>query len=185
VQSWVLLAIVVVAAFLVLGLSWISARWSRFGVSDIMIFVGLGPLLTSAASLIVVGTVSPHVLLLGTAFGGMAVLTLQVRQLENLFRAGRDSFRTFIGAFDFDQARWVVMGQTVFVGMLQVVIATQVFDRPILWLAFALALIPLYFLYVSVREAASPLSSNLVHIGRRAVFAQAVLLLWWGAAVWI
>lgn len=180
-----LIAIVAVAAVCVIGLSWISSRLARFGLSDLMVFVGLGPLLTSAASLVAVGKVPAPVLLLGTAFGAMAVLTLQIRQVENLFRAGRDSFRTFIGAFDFDRARMLVLSQIVFVSVLQVAMAVMIFEQWVAAFGFILALMPLYFVYSSVAQAASPLSSDLLHIGRRAIWAQTALLVWWGAALWI
>ena len=180
-----LLAVVSVAAICVLGLSWISSRLARFGLSDIMVFVGLGPLLTAAASLVAIGKVPSQVLLLGTAFGASAVLTLQIRQLENLFRAGRDSFRTFIGAFDFDRARLLVLSQIVFVSTLQFAMAFEVFHRWVAVFGFVLALLPLCFVYASVKNAASPLSSDLLRIGRRAIWAQTALLVWWGAALWI
>jgi len=180
-----LLAVVSIAAICVLGLSWISSRLARFGLSDIMVFVGLGPLLTAAASLVAIGKVPSQVLLLGTAFGASAVLTLQIRQLENLFRAGRDSFRTFIGAFDFDRARLLVLSQIIFVSTLQIAMAFEVFHRWVAVFGFVLALLPLYFVYASVKNAASPLSSDLLRIGRRAIWAQTALLVWWGAALWI
>lgn len=180
-----LLLVVSVAAICVLGLSWVSPRLARFGISDIMVFVGLGPLLTSAASLVATGQVPPPVLLLGTAFGALAVLTLQIRQLENLFRAGRDSFRTFIGAFDFDRARLLVTSQIFFVSVLQIAMAFEVFHRWVAVFGFLLALLPLYFVYSHVNQAASPLSSDLLRIGRRAIWAQTALLIWWGAALWI
>lgn len=174
-----------VAAICVLGLSWISSRLARFGLSDIMVFVGLGPLLTSAAALAAIGRVPSQVLLLGTAFGASAVLTLQIRQLENLFRAGRDSFRTFIGAFDFDRARMLVISQIIFVSALQIAMAVEVFHRWVAVFGFILALLPLYFVYSHVAKAASPLSSDLLKVGRRAIWAQTALLVWWGAALWI
>jgi 1,4-dihydroxy-2-naphthoate octaprenyltransferase len=177
--------IILLAAAFVLGLSWISSKMARFGVSDMMVFLGLGPLLTGASALVVSGRTPPEIWLLGTALGALAVLTLQVRQLENLFRAGRDSFRTFIGAFDFDRARHVVMGQLVFVGVLQIAMAIEILPHALSVAGFVLALLPLYFVYQPIRRAASPLSSDLVHIGRRAILAQTALLFWWGAAVWI
>ena len=142
-------------------------------------------MLTVASAIVAYGASRAEVILLGTAFGSLAVLTLQIRQLENLFRAGKDSFRTFIGAFEFDRAKTVVQAQIVFIGALQMIIASLVFEKWVAVFGFVFALIPLGFVFYHIRHAASPLSSDLVHLGRRAVLAQAALMLWWGAAIWI
>jgi 1,4-dihydroxy-2-naphthoate octaprenyltransferase len=177
--------IVVAAAAFVMALSTVTPKLARYGLPDLMVLAGLGPLLTAASALAFGEQIPRAVLWLGVAFGALAVLTLEVRQLENLFRAGRDSFRTFIGAFDFDRARKVVRIQIILVAVLQVAIAVEVLPRSLAIVGFFFALWPLYFVFDPVRRAASPLSSDLVHLGRRAVWAQTALLLWWGASLWI
>jgi 1,4-dihydroxy-2-naphthoate octaprenyltransferase len=177
--------VILIAAAIVLALSWMPPRLARKGILDLLVFLGLGPLLTSAASITGFGEVTGQVVLVGVAFGALAMLTLQMRQLENLFRAGQDSFRTFIGAFDFDRARKCVLAQAVMVGALQILIAFQIESSVVVIVGFGFALLPLSLVFLDVRRAASPLSSDLVHIGRRAVLAQFALLLWWGASLWI
>jgi 1,4-dihydroxy-2-naphthoate polyprenyltransferase len=177
--------IVLMAAALVMALSWVSSKLAKVGLSDLLVFFGLGPLLAVAASISAFGFWKTNVLFIGTAFGCFAVLTLEIRQLENLFRAGKDSFRTFIGGFEFDRAKALVLGQIVFVGGLQVAIGSVVFAKWISVFGFVLALIPLGQVYTSIRKAASPISSDLIHIGRAAILAQAACLVWWGIAVWI
>ena len=101
----ILSLVVLAAAVCVLGLTWMPVSWVRWSASDLLVFLGLGPLLTIAAGTSGFGFFSVPALALGLACGSIAVVTLQMRQLENLFRAGKESFRTFIGAFDFDRAK--------------------------------------------------------------------------------
>jgi 1,4-dihydroxy-2-naphthoate polyprenyltransferase len=179
--SWIVLA----AAVAVLALSWMPSWLAKRGLSDLLVFAGLGPLLTIAAAITADGIVQPQVILLGTAFGSLAVLTLQVRQMENLFRAGQDSFRTFIGGLDFDRAKLIVLAQMLFVAAIQVAMAARIFHRAVAVVGFVFAFIPLAILFWQIRRAASPVSSDLIHLGRRAILAQTALLAWWGAAIWI
>jgi 1,4-dihydroxy-2-naphthoate octaprenyltransferase len=172
-------------AVLVLLLSGATSRLARFAIPDMMVFAGLGPLLTMASAMAYSEKAPRSVFLIGLALGSLAVLTLQVRQLENLFRAGRDSFRTFIGAFDFDRARKVVRIQIVFIGALQVAVAFAIVPRAMAIVGLLFALWPLYFVYLMIGRAASPLSSDLLHLGRRGIWAQTAILLWWGVSVWI
>ena len=181
-QLW---PIVIAAGGIVVSLSMISSKLARMGLSDLMVFFGLGPLLAVASILTAFGTWNSKVVLLGTAFGLLAVLTLELRQLENLFRAGKDSFRTFLGGFEFDRAKVLVLGQIVLVAFSQVAVAAVILDKVVPLFGFALALIPFSQVYVLVRKAKSPISSDLVHLGRRAIFAGSACLAWWGIAVWI
>lgn len=178
-------AIVLAAIICVLGLTWMPPRLVRAGASDALVFLGLGPMLSAAASTVAFGIVPPQILWLGFALGAMAVLTLQIRQLENLFRAGQESFRTFIGAFDFDRAKKLVFVMTVAVAAIQFAAVPSVDHRWAWYVGLSIAMIPSGLTLRRVQRAASPLSSDLVHLGRRAVWAQACLLAWWGAAIWV
>lgn len=180
-----LLPIVIVAAAIVIALSWISSRLAKAGISDLLVFFGLGPMLTMAGSIVAFGEIPGSVILLGTAFGGLAVLTLQIRQLENLFRAGKDSFRTFIGGFEFDRAKTMVLSQIILVGGLQLMIAALILPNILALLGFIFASVPLATLFARVRRAASPISSDLVRLGRHVILSHLTLLAWWGIAVWI
>ena len=67
---------------------------------------------------------------------------------------------------------------------LQVVAACFIFHR--CWdaaLGIAVAQIPTWMALKHVRRAASPLSSDLVHLGRNAVRAQIILIVCWGVAI--
>lgn len=179
-----LVLVTLLGAIIVLLLSWGPLTLARYGLTDLLIFMGLGPLLSIAGSVSLTLNYSPQVIWLGTAFGSLAVLALQIRHLENLFRAGRESFRTFIGGVNFDHAKRVMLAQIFFVASIQILCAIETLH----WvgcIGMAFALAPMVGIFESVRKAASPVSSQLVHMGRRIVIAQFVLLAWWGTALWI
>ena len=62
--------------------------------------------------------------MLGLTFGALTVWVLQTRQLENLFRAKPEGFRTFLGFADFDRARVICIVEGALLLILQPAVHT-------------------------------------------------------------
>lgn len=194
-NRWELLVVGALAALGVSVFSWLPRTALKWGVGDLVIGLCFGPLLTLGFNdALAIGADralwNPSVFLLGLAFGAMAVWTFQIRQLENLFRSGGENFRSFIGDFEFDRAQKVLLVESVILVVAQVGLAWLVSGgtwqgRGPTSLLFALtgalvAFPPLVLCVRRIMAAASPLSSDLVALSRRAVVSQLLVVLWWG-----
>ena len=166
-------------ALLVLLRGW-GTRW---GFCDLAILLLFGPLLTIGVAQASFGQWSAKDLLLGLAFGATTLWVFQLRQFENLFRANPEGFRTGIGYWNFDTARWFCIAEGFALLCLHPLVAVA-FGVPLgLLTVLPLVSAPLIVLLHKLYRAASPLSSSLVGASRWAVAAQALWALWWFAVL--
>lgn len=165
-------------AFLALTL-FVSNWGTRWGLSDLALALLFGPLLTVGLALASFGYFSDKDVLLGIGFGFLTLWLFQVRQLENLFRAKPEAFRTFLGFLAFDHARLVMMAEGILVLLLQMGIAI-VFRVPLIMLALLLFFSwPLWLTWLRLYKATSPLASPLLNISRWALTAHMAWVFWW------
>lgn len=156
-----------------------------YGLSDIALALLFGPLLTTGIGLASFSEVGLGDILIGTALGLMTAWTLQVRQFENLFRSRPEGFHTILGHLDFDRARRVVIAECTLLLVIQPTLAIQL-GVPLGFLAvLPFVAAPSVLLMGRLKNAASPLSSSLVHSAWWALGVQLVWTVWWIAAMGI
>lgn len=172
------LAVICGSAFLCL-LVLLNNRLNRWGISDLALLLLFGPLLTSGIALASFGATNWRDLALGFVFGGLTVWVLQVRQVEYLFRAKPEGFRTFLGFWDFDRARWICVIESAMLLVLQPAIALLLSVPLKFMILLPVVSIPQILFMGRLKQAASPLSSSLVNSDRWALGSHLSWTLWW------
>lgn len=176
------LTAVCVAAAVALAL--LMGNWgSRFGLGDLALTMLFGPLLTMGVALASFGATTWADAALGLGFGVMATWVFQVRQFENLFRSRPDSFHTFLGRLNFDEARMTMVAEGFFVLAAQPALGLWLALPRGLFSALPVVSIPSILLMYRLFRANSPLSSTLVDSSRWALAAHGAWSLWWIAAL--
>jgi len=158
----------------------IGVQW---GLADFALALLFGPLLTTGIGLASFAEVQLSDFLLGAVLGLLTVWTLQMRQLENLFRSRPEGFRTILGHLDFDRAKLFLFAGGLAILVAQFVVAWRL-SVPMPWL-FVLPLVgaPMALLMLRVHRAASPLSSSLIGCEWWALGSQLLWTLWWIVAL--
>lgn len=172
------LALVCAAAWLCMIVLWVN-RGSRWGLSDLALGLVFGPLLTCGIALASFGLFSWRDVIVGMAFGSLTAWTLQVRQMESLFRARPEGFRTFLGYWSFDRARAICVFEGALLLVLQPAAALALAVPLKFFILLPVVSIPLILFIGRLRQAASPLSSSLMGADRWALGAHLSWTLWW------
>ncbi len=162
----------------------ISQKWGlRAGLVDLSLMLLFGPLLTCGIALASYSDFNSGDIFLGVAFGLLTVWVFHLRQLEFLFRARPESFRTFLGFLPFEKVRLVLVMESALVVMAQ--LAAAVWLRlPFLFFPLSLFIsLPLWICVQRIWQAGSPLSSSLMGISWRALIAHLGWTVWWLASL--
>lgn len=176
------LALICLAAFACMLALWFH-RGARWGISDFALALLFGPLLTCGISLASFGVCNWRDIALGAAFGSLTAWVLQVRQIEYLFRAKPEGFRTFLGYWSFDRARMICLIEGALLLILQPSVALLLQVPFKFFILLPVVSVPLILFIGRLRQAASPLSSSLVGADRWALGAHLSWALWWIVAL--
>lgn len=152
---------------------------TRYGLCDLALLLLFGPLLTMGIALASFAEVRPDDVVLGMAFGSLTLWVFQVRQLEDLFRAKVERFRTFLGYRSFDQARRIAVVESLMLLLIQPAAGFWL-GVPLVFLVISpLVSVPLVLTAQRFLLASSPLSSSLVGSSRWALVSHLSWACWW------
>ncbi|MCC7403131.1 MAG: prenyltransferase [Bdellovibrionales bacterium] len=161
-RTWTMLFIGATATLLVLTFSYAGRGLKSWGLGNLPVFLGMGPLLTAGFSLAVAGRVNSSVLIVGSLFGIGASLCIQLRNMENLLAHAQAKTGTLVSRLGFDRSKWFVTAQLlIFVVILALFVGWQA-NRPLQVLVFLPLLGSVYRIFRRLREVRSPLSSELI-----------------------
>lgn len=112
------MAIVIIgatAALLMTAFSQMDLGTKNKSLGNVMIFLGMGPLLTSGVSLGVSGQMNMLVIVLGIIFGLGASLCIQLRHMESMLADSQSRVETFISRLGIDRSKTFILGQLLLV----------------------------------------------------------------------
>ncbi|MAE74654.1 MAG: hypothetical protein CL675_11210 [Bdellovibrionaceae bacterium] len=151
------------------GFSSVRLGLKTLGIGEMIVFVSLGPGLVYGLSKAVLNHFDISLLFLGLLMGTLSSLVMQVRNWQQIFVASRFKLGTFVSRLGFDRSKYFIH--------LHLVLASAYFgvliysDRFAAWAVPAV--IPLgllvYRFVQHVNETASPFSSKILNLDRRAV----------------
>ena len=112
-QSWNLWLLSTIVAFVILSFSRVREKGLKEkGLGDLLVFLFLGPLLTGFFASILLGQLHWLWFLLGLIFGGLAMLTYQLRQFEGFTRQVDSRSRSLVTRLGFDRAKTFLFLET-------------------------------------------------------------------------
>ena len=109
-QTWSILLIGGLAMVLVLGFSYKGKGLKYLGLGNFMVFLGMGPLLTAGFCLAVVGKVHPVILIVGSLYGIVASLCIQLKNMESLLADSQANTGTLVSRLGFEKSKMVMGG---------------------------------------------------------------------------
>lgn len=194
--QWILFgSLLSLSALSILLHSWMIPFWNRLGAGDFWILFLFGPLLFFSVGLAILSPLHIPVefypfelwldfLILSVALGLMASWTLQVRQLQGIFRMTQEGFRTVIARFSFDQAKRFLIAEGLVFSGLQILILNWIWPRD--WTGLSMLFIFPFVFYFSHQlwSLKSPMSSLMQTLGRKALLIHGVLISLWLFSLW-
>lgn len=156
---------------------------TRFGLCDLALLLLFGPLLTMGTALASFGSTGWPDLILGVAFGASTLWAFQIRQFGDLVRSRPEDFHTFLAFIEFDRARLIAVVEGFLLLALYPMTALALRLPLTIMGLIPLVSLPLILTLHRLQKAASPLSSDMVHLPRSAILSHLVVTLWWLAAL--
>ena len=161
-QTWTMLLIGVLAVLLVFGFSYGGKGFKYLGLGNFLVFLGMGPLLTAGFCLAVVGKLDPLVLIVGSLYGIVASLCIQLKNMESLLADSQAQAGTLVSRLGFEKSKQALLGHLVLlVTPLSVLLYSEGVSgwRLTVFIPFLLSMAQLVR---RLQLARSPLSSQLI-----------------------
>ena len=161
-RTWLILWVGVLAILLVLGFSYRGKGFKYLGVGSFLIFLGMGPLLTIGFCLAAVGKLPPFVLTVGSLYGIVASLCIQLKNMESLLADSQAQSGTLVSRLGFEKSKQVMVGYLILlVVMLSVLLYLEQMGG---WqlIVFVPFLGKVAQLFKRLHLVRSPLSSQLI-----------------------
>lgn len=151
--------------------SFSGRHWSlkSAGLGDVFLFLCLGPLLTYGCAVTISGQSSFFILYLGLIYGLLSLVTYQVRQLERLFLEVRGSSGTLLSRLGFDRSKVLIFSEITCVGLLLMGLYWVGKWGAWIFLLIGVLLVCGWPILLKLKKASSPLSSELIAVGRKTV----------------
>lgn len=163
-----LLALIAVTA--VIGFSFSGRGFKYQGVGDLVVGLCMGPLLTLGVLQVLVPEQGHWGMILGLPLGLAAVIAFQLRQLETIMAERSARSGTLISRLGFDRAKKWIEREFWLVPVVSVMAVWPWVPKWGLVALFVIAFVGQAPLSLLLRRAKSPLSSDLVGLGRRALY---------------
>ncbi|MCB0365984.1 MAG: prenyltransferase [Bdellovibrionaceae bacterium] len=163
-HTWSMLLIGALAMVLVLSFSYAGKGFKSLGLGNLLVFLGMGPLLTAGFSLAVSGRVQPAIFIIGSLYGIGASLCIQLRNMENLMADSQAKTGTLVSRLGFEKSKLLIGGQFLLLfSLLAVYLVTRVeaYWQALVFVPLVASLLRIYSRLKAVR---SPLSSQLIGI---------------------
>lgn len=194
--SWLIFgSLAALTAMAILFYSKMNTFWNRLGAGDFWITLLFGPLLFFSVWVsILTGHSSfsfPELdlaltgLALSLCFGLLASWTLQVRQFQDIFKREPGSFRTLVSRMNFDQAKIFLQLEGAVFFALHPIYFWFLWRESVLWLTLFFGFVVALFILTRIHQLASPLSSKMIHLSRKALLLHGGFLLLWTINLWL
>lgn len=104
-----------IAALIVFGFSYARRSARYLGLDNLMVFIGMGPLLTAGTLFAVTASFRSEVLIFGAIFGLGASLCIQLRNFESMLADSQRRTRTLISRLGLEKSKLFVIVQLFFI----------------------------------------------------------------------
>lgn len=164
------------AALIVVGFSYMRRSERYLGLDNLMVFFGMGPLLTAGTSFAVTGRIGSEVLIFGAIFGLGASLCIQLRNFETMLADSQMRTRTLMSRLGLEKSKLFVMVQLFFILCLMSLFVYVETVFAIYWLVMTPVFGVAVHLGLRIWSVGSPLSSQLRGLWRQGLVLHLCLL---------
>lgn len=164
------------AALIVVGFSYARRSARYVGVDNLMVFFGMGPLLTAGTSFAVSARIGSGTFIFGAIFGLGASLCIQLRNFETMLADSQMRTRTLMSRLGLEKSKLVVTAQLFFVLCLMSLVVYLEAASPIYWLVLTPVFGIAVYLGSRIWSVGSPLSSRLRGLWRKGLVLYLCLL---------
>lgn len=175
-----LLVVGVMGLLAILGFSFLKGKKKYRGWGLLLVFFGMGPLLTLGLSLALFGQFNFLVLNWGVLFGLTASLCIQLRNLETILVDFQSRSPTVVNRLGFDKSKWWILGHLLLVLMLFTYLfgsLTHTYAHGMKFLGIGLLpFVSAISLGIRLYLLKSPLSSHLNNLWREGVILHLLMI---------
>lgn len=193
--NWaLLLALSLISGMAILFYSGMTPFWNKLGAGDFWITLLFGPLIFLSVWASIMS--AEHLLqfsqdllldglLLSLCLGLLASWTLQIRQFQDIFKREKGSFRTLISRMSFDRAKTVLRFEGALFFLLQPLVFWLIWRESVsavfLLSGASFSILSLW----SLNRIASPLSSQMLTLNKKALMIHGAFLFLWAGSLWL